>query len=45
MNTKNKTNEKKKETEMRVFPLFDLITTDQPTNQPTDGWTDGQSLS
>ena len=29
--------------EMRVFPLFNSITTDQPTNQPTnrpmDGWT------
>ena len=26
--------------EMRVFPLFDSITsTDQPTNQPTDEWT------
>ena len=25
--------------EMRVFPLFNSITTDQPTNRPTDGRT------
>ena len=26
------------------FHTFWLMFTDQPTNQPTDGWTDGQSL-
>ena len=30
--------------EMRVFPLFNSITTDRPTDQPTDRRTDGQSL-
>ena len=30
--------------EMRVFPLFNSITTDRPTDQPTDQRTDGQSL-
>ena len=29
--------------EMRVFPLFNSITTDRPTDQPTNGWTDKAS--
>ena len=29
--------------EMRVFPLFDSITTDQPTNRPTDQPTNGRT--
>ena len=29
--------------EMRVFPLFDSITTDQPPDQPTNGRTDKAS--
>ena len=30
--------------DMRVFPLFDSIITDQRTDGPTDGPTDGKSL-
>ena len=29
--------------EMRVFPLFDLSVTDQPTDQPTNRPTDGRT--